>query len=48
MLGIEAATNQACAALLPKKEIDPAFVFLNLGNRYDEMRELVTVVGKKT
>ena len=47
ILGIEAATNQACAAILPKKEIDPAFVFLNLGNRYDEMRELSNSGGQE-
>ncbi len=40
MLGIKAATNQACAAILPRKNIDPRFVFLNLGNRYEEMRGL--------
>ena len=38
MLGIEAATNQACAAILPRKDIDPRFVFLYLGSRYEEMR----------
>lgn len=30
LLGIEAATNQACAAILPRKGIDPYFVFANL------------------
>jgi type I restriction enzyme S subunit len=47
ILGIEAASNQACAAILPKKEIVPAFVFLNLGNRYDEMRELSNSGGQE-
>lgn len=47
MLGIEAATNQACAAILPKKEIDPAFVLLSLGNRYDKMRELSNSGGQE-
>ena len=30
MLGIEAATNQACAAILPREGINPNYVFLNL------------------
>jgi type I restriction enzyme S subunit len=47
MLGIEAATNQACAAILPRKEIDPRFVFLNLGSRYEEMRGLSNSGGQE-
>ena len=47
MLGIEAATNQACAAILPLNGIDPSFVFLNLANRYDEMRELSNSGGQE-
>lgn len=47
MLGIVAATNQACAAILPRNEILPAFVFLNLGNRYDEMRDLSNSGGQE-
>ena len=46
MLGIKAATNQACAAILPRKEIDPYFVFLNLGSRYEEMRRLSNSGGQ--
>ena len=46
MLGIEAATNQACAAILPRKEIDPHFVFLNIGSRYEEMRRLSNSGGQ--
>ena len=38
MLGVEAATNQACAAILPSDEVDPRFVFLNLSGRYEEIR----------
>lgn len=38
MLGIEAATNQACVAILPSDEVDPRFVFLNLSGRYEEIR----------
>lgn len=47
MLGIEAATNQACAAILPRKDIDPRFVFLNLGSRYEEMRRLSNSGGQE-
>ena len=47
MLGIEAATNQACAAILPREEIDPRFVFLNLGSRYEEMRGLSNSGGQE-
>jgi type I restriction enzyme S subunit len=47
MLGIEAATNQACAAILPRDGIDPSFVFLNLANRYDEMRGLSNSGGQE-
>jgi type I restriction enzyme S subunit len=47
MLGIQAATNQACAAILPRKEVDPRFVFLNLGSRYEEMRRLSNSGGQE-
>lgn len=47
MLGIEAATNQACAAILPAKEVTPEFVFLNLGSRYEEMRALSNSGGQE-
>ena len=47
ILGIKAATNQACAAILPRKDIDPRFVFLNLGSRYEEMRRLSNSGGQE-
>lgn len=47
MLGVKAATNQACAAILPRKEINPNFVFLNLGGRYDELRSLSNSGGQE-
>ena len=47
MLGIKAATNQACAAILPRKDIDPRFVFLNLGSRYEELRGLSNSGGQE-
>jgi type I restriction enzyme S subunit len=47
MLGIKAATNQACAAILPREDIDPRFVFLCLGSRYEEMRRLSNSGGQE-
>lgn len=47
MLGIRAATNQACAAILPRKDINPHFVFLNLGSRYEELRSLSNSGGQE-
>ena len=47
LLGIRAATNQACAAILPCKGIDPYFVFLNLAGRYEEIRELSNSGGQE-
>ena len=47
ILGIEAATNQACAAILPKEGIDPNYVFLNLVSRYDELRMLSNSGGQE-
>jgi type I restriction enzyme S subunit len=47
LLGIEAATNQACAAILPREGIDPYFVFLNLAGRYEELRQLSNAGGQE-
>lgn len=47
LLGIEAATNQACAAVLPTKGIEPYFVFLNLAGRYEEFRNLSNSGGQE-
>lgn len=47
MLGIEAATNQACTAIFPSDEIDPRFVFLSLSGRYKKMRALSNSGGQK-
>lgn len=46
VLGIEATTNQACAAILLKKELDITFLFQNLSSRYDEIRELSNSGGQ--
>jgi len=47
LLGLEAATNQACAAILPQKGIEPYFVFQNLAGRYDELRNLSNSGGQE-
>jgi len=47
LLGIEAATNQACAAILPRKGIDPYFVFANLAGRYEQIREMSNSGGQE-
>jgi type I restriction enzyme S subunit len=47
LLGIEATTNQACAAILPREGIDPVFTFLSLCGRYDEMRRLSNSGGQE-
>ncbi len=47
MLGMDAATNQACAAILPRNDIDSRFVFLNLGSRYEELRGLSNSGGQE-
>lgn len=39
-LGIEAATNQACAAILFNDNNDPDFYFQYLSSQYQELREL--------
>lgn len=38
ILGIEAATNQACAAIVLKKGFDPEFYFQYLQSRYERIR----------
>lgn len=40
ILGIEATTNQACAAIILNKGFHTNFVFQYLASRYDEIREL--------
>lgn len=47
LLGIEATTNQACAAILPGSDIEPHFVFANLSGRYEEMRALSNSGGQE-
>lgn len=40
ILGIDAAFNQACVAIVPKNGISNRFLFHNLATRYDEIRKL--------
>jgi type I restriction enzyme, S subunit len=47
VLGIAAATNQACAAILPNDEIDHRFTFASLCGRYEEMRALSNSGGQE-
>lgn len=47
LLGVDAATNQACAAILPRKGVNPYFVFLNLTGRYEELRKLSNSGGQE-
>jgi type I restriction enzyme S subunit len=47
LLGIEATTNQACAAILVGKNIDSLFLFQNLDGRYEEIRGLSNEGGQQ-
>jgi type I restriction enzyme, S subunit len=47
LLGLKATTNQACAAILPRQDINSRFVFANLSCRYDEMRRLSNTGGQE-
>lgn len=48
MLGIEATTNQACAAVMTNSEvIDSLFLFQNLSKRYHEIRDLSNQGGQE-
>ncbi len=39
ILGVQATTNQACAALIPKKEILSEFLFYQLRSSYNRLRD---------
>ncbi|SDX38309.1 restriction endonuclease subunit S [Nitrosomonas oligotropha] len=48
ILGLEASTNQACAAItFHQNTISVQFVFQNLAGRYDEIRDLSNVGGQE-
>ena len=40
MLGIEAATNQACAVIMPNERFSSSFMFAQLQLKYEELRAL--------
>ena len=46
MLGIDAATNQACAAFILKNGVETEFVFQNLASRYEEIRKISNPGGQ--
>ena len=46
LLDFEASTNQNCAGILPTSAIFPKFAFLNLCNRYEEIRALSNTAGQ--
>lgn len=46
-LGIDAATNQACAAILLEKEVSQEYVLQYLGNQYENIRSLSNDGGQK-
>jgi len=47
ILGIDATTNQACAAIKLKSNYDTQFIFQNLMSRYEEIRDLSNDGGQK-
>jgi len=48
LLGIEAATNQACAAIIPDSaKLNECFLFQNLAGRYEEIRNLSNQGGQE-
>ncbi len=47
ILGIPAATNQACAAILPNGDVDNGFTFVSLCGRYEEIRKLSNSGGQE-
>jgi len=47
LLGIEATTNQACAAILVNEKLSSLYLFQNLGGRYEEIRGLSNEGGQQ-
>ncbi|UWQ11025.1 restriction endonuclease subunit S [Aliiroseovarius crassostreae] len=47
LLGIDAAINQACAAITVNKDMNADFVFQNLCSRYDEIRSISNQGGQE-
>lgn len=47
ILGIDATTNQACAAILLNKSVLREYIFCNISGRYDEIRNLSNTGGQE-
>ncbi|MBL4905775.1 MAG: restriction endonuclease subunit S [Flavobacteriaceae bacterium] len=47
ILGLDATINQACAAIILKKDMDTNFVFQNLAARYKEIRSISNQGGQQ-
>ncbi|WP_338438754.1 restriction endonuclease subunit S [Synechococcus elongatus] len=47
ILGTQATTNQACAAIILDETLDTKFLFHNLAGRYDEIRKLSNSGGQE-
>ncbi len=47
ILGIEATTNQACAAIIAESNINTDFLYQNLAGRYEEIRNLSNEGGQQ-
>lgn len=47
ILGIEATTNQACAAILPSERLNPHFLFQYLSSKYEHLRSLSNLGGQQ-
>lgn len=47
ILSIEAATNQACAALLPSNNMSSNFIYQYISNNYNKLREMCNLGSQK-
>ncbi|MDZ4992304.1 restriction endonuclease subunit S [Clostridium perfringens] len=47
ILGIEATTNQACAALMSKEKINKTFAYQYISGNYENIRSMCNVGGQK-
>lgn len=47
ILGLDASTNQACAAILPSDKLNPLFLFQYLNGKYEYLRSLSNLGGQQ-
>jgi len=47
LLGIEAATNQACAAIITRGDVDPIYLFFFFSSRYEKIRKISNSGGQE-